>query len=227
VQDNGRLAPGASADAVIFSPATLRIEDLTLTGPTTSLLIQLGGLAPGTGFDQLLMSGNATLAGALSVSLANGFSLAAGQSFRVLDITGSRSGQFAGLGEGAIVGNFGGTDLFITYAAGNGNDVSLFTAGSMIATADFDEDGDVDGDDLMRWRNNFGTGTTHMTGDADGDLDVDSGDFLTWQRQLGMSPALFPASTPVPEPATCWLFIVATAGIRRIGSQMRQELVSE
>ena len=31
------------------------------------------------------------------------------------------------LGEGDLVGNFGGVDLFITYAGGDGNDATLFT----------------------------------------------------------------------------------------------------
>jgi hypothetical protein len=81
-------------------------------------------------------------------------------------------------------------------------------------TADFDEDGDVDGDDLTRWRNNFGTGTTPMQGDADGDNDSDGNDFLAWQQQLGSVPAV-PAAAPsagaVPEPAASVLAaIVAT-----------------
>ena len=65
--------------------------------------------------------------------------------------------------------------------------------------ADFDDDGDVDGDDLARWHIGFGLGSfaTHMLGDADADEDVDGGDFLAWQRQLGQ-PA--PAAATVPEP---------------------------
>jgi hypothetical protein len=37
------------------------------------------------------------------------------------------TGQYDGLAEGALVGNFGGEDLFITYTAGSGNDVALYT----------------------------------------------------------------------------------------------------
>ena len=46
-------------------------------------------------------------------------------------------GAFSGLPQGALVGNFGGTDLFIDYASGDGNDVVLYTAatGSEGATA--------------------------------------------------------------------------------------------
>jgi len=77
--------------------------------------------------------------------------------------------------------------------------------------ADFDEDGDVDGDDLTRWRNNFATGATHMTGD--GDADADGGDFLTWQRQLGSAPAVATGAA-VPEPNAAILALAGlTAGI--------------
>ncbi len=37
-------------------------------------------------------------------------------------------GTFSGFGEGDMVGNFAGTDLFISYTAGTGNDISFFTA---------------------------------------------------------------------------------------------------
>jgi hypothetical protein len=225
VMDNGAFAPGASASTSAFSPAAIAVEDLVFGSSTTELLIQLGGAAPGSGHDQLIVSGAATLAGNLSVSLAVAFSLGASQEFLVLDVAGALSGQFVGLGEGALVGNFGGTDLFITYAAGDGNDVALFTAASAFGAADFDEDDDVDGDDLTRWRNNFGTGTAHMTGDADADGDADGADFLVWQSQLGGPPSVV-ATAAVPEPATHMLVIVAAVGIRRIGGRMRQEFVS-
>src|SRR5690606_628727 len=42
-------------------------------------------------------------------------------------------------------------------------------------TADFDNDGDVDGDDLTMWEGGFGNSDA---GDADGDGDSDGADFL-------------------------------------------------
>jgi len=79
--------------------------------------------------------------------------------------------------------------------------------------ADFDEDGDVDGMDLTRWRNNFATGATHMQGNADADGDVDGADFLTWQRQLGSGTATVVAIEAVPEPATLLLLVLAALAI--------------
>jgi hypothetical protein len=83
---------------------------------------------------------------------------------------------------------------------------------SASATADFDEDGDIDGVDLTKWKTGFGTnGTaTHVQGDADQDLDVDGADFLTWQRQLGPA-AVAAASVGVPEPATAIFLVLGLA----------------
>jgi hypothetical protein len=77
-------------------------------------------------------------------------------------------------------------------------------------TADFDEDGDVDGDDLVQWRGDFGV---NGLSDADGDGDSDGGDFLIWQRQLGNGPPAQGASATVPEPTTELLLILVTAGL--------------
>jgi hypothetical protein len=68
--------------------------------------------------------------------------------------------------------------------------------------ADFDGDGDVDGDDLTEWQGQFS-----LSGGADADLDGDSdgNDFAIWQRQLGMSN-LRAAGAAIPEPASLTLF---------------------
>lgn len=81
---------------------------------------------------------------------------------------------------------------------------------------DFDRDGDVDGDDLSRWKTNFGVGNQ---ADANGDGASDGADFLIWQRNYrpaaGTVLSVNTTSASVPEPATsylaCWL-IAATAG---------------
>jgi hypothetical protein len=89
--------------------------------------------------------------------------------------------------------------------------------------ADFDEDGDVDADDLSRWKIGFGAtdAATHMQGDADADLDVDGADFLIWQRQLASSSANS-VSRAVPEPTTTWLLSTAAAGLGRSGLGRRR-----
>lgn len=71
---------------------------LNITGNYTqtagALDIELGGTVPGAEFDQLVVTGTATLGGTLSLSLINGFVPSAGQQFVVLS-AGSRTGTFS------------------------------------------------------------------------------------------------------------------------------------
>jgi autotransporter-associated beta strand protein len=87
--NNGILSPG-------FSPGAVNVTGNYNQGSTGTLLIQL---ASGTSFDQLTISGTATLAGTLQVDLLGGFT-PAGQSFTFLTATGGVSGTF-----GTITGN--------------------------------------------------------------------------------------------------------------------------
>jgi hypothetical protein len=66
--------------------------------------------------------------GILDVSLIDGFQLASQMEFLFVDVAGNRTGYFSNFLDGSLIGNFGGTDLFITYGAGDGNDIAFFTA---------------------------------------------------------------------------------------------------
>jgi hypothetical protein len=91
---------------------------LTLTGafPQTAsgaVNVELGGTTAGSGYDQLNVSGLATLAGTLNVSLINGFTPSLGQTFQVVGY-GSHTGTFTTL-SGTDLG--GGLRLAPTYGA--------------------------------------------------------------------------------------------------------------
>lgn len=75
------------------------------------------------------------------------------------------------------------------------------------ATADFDEDGDVDGVDFLAWQRNFGTltGVAHSDGDADGDGDVDLIDRSFFESEFGTSTGPFAALNTLPEPGSLGL----------------------
>jgi hypothetical protein len=85
--------------------------------------------------------------------------------------------------------------------------------------ADFDEDGDVDADDLTAW--NERAGLWVGMNDADGDDFQTGADFLYWQQQVGETPpsaadfdaainaALAASASAVPEPATLTLLAAA------------------
>ncbi|HMP08057.1 MAG TPA: hypothetical protein PJ982_17040 [Lacipirellulaceae bacterium] len=84
---------------------------------------------------------------------------------------------------------------------------------------DFDQDGDVDADDLPIWKAAYGT---TAAGDADGNLITDGNDFLIWQRNLGvdLTPATA-ASGAVPEPSGALLAGLALLAAARRAAPRR------
>jgi len=123
----GGLNPGNSPGTIEFG------GDVTL-GANSLTTIEIAGLSSAD-FDRLVLNNIDSIlsietGAALDVQLINGFTLDFNQEFIFTDIAGTNApvGTFDGLGEGDLVGNFGGTDLFISYIAGTGNDISFFTA---------------------------------------------------------------------------------------------------
>jgi autotransporter-associated beta strand protein len=170
-------------------------------------------LASPTDFGRLTVTGQATLAGTLELALADGF-VPAPASFDILD-WGTLVGNFDTIEHPLLPGfDWDFTQLYTTGV------VSLGAAGF---AADFDNDGDVDADDLTRWQTGFGAGTTRDQGDADGDLDVDGDDFLAWQRQLGSGPGASPVNSAVPEPAGLALLLSALGAGVAIRKRTRTE----
>ncbi len=87
---------------------------------------------------------------------------------------------------------------------------------SAIPSADFDNDGDVDGRDFLAWQRGTGTiiGATHSQGDADRDGDVDAADLAIWSETYGM-PAIAATET-IPEPNALQLFAIG-GGVLIVG----------
>jgi hypothetical protein len=88
----GTVAPGNA-------PAT---GQLKITGNYTqesggTLAFGIAGTTPGSGFDQLLVGGSATLGGTLSVTDENGFVAPLGDTFKIIGGASSRTGTFASL----------------------------------------------------------------------------------------------------------------------------------
>lgn len=86
-------------NAGMVAPGSNRVGRLTVSGTYTQaatgvLLIELGGATPGTGYDQLTVTGSASLDGALHVSFANAYHPATNQTFAILGAA-SRVGTFA------------------------------------------------------------------------------------------------------------------------------------
>ena len=123
--DHGHTKPGNSAGVMTIDGDYFKVDG--------TKEIELGGLFDGGGdkslteHDWLDVMGDVDLAGTLDVKLLGGFELHRGNVFNFLRVGGTLTGQYDGLGDGDLVGNFGGQDLFITYGGGDGNDVVLFT----------------------------------------------------------------------------------------------------
>jgi hypothetical protein len=83
----GVVSPGAS-------PGLLTINGNYVQSPTGTLRLEIGGLAPGTQFDQLATA-YSTLDGALEITFTNGFVPNWGDVFPILGSTAGRSGTFA------------------------------------------------------------------------------------------------------------------------------------
>jgi hypothetical protein len=82
---------------------------------------------------------------------------------------------------------------------------------SVAKSADFNEDGRVDGADFLTWQRNLGaTGATKAMGDATGDGLVNAADLTAWKGQFATAVA---AAGAVPEPGAVMLVGAALAGL--------------
>jgi T5SS/PEP-CTERM-associated repeat protein len=186
VSNEGIVAPGNSLGA-------LHITGVGVFGGYTQsssakLQIELGGTTPDSGYDQLLVAGNIALDGTLQVSLVSAFSPAFGDSFKILDWSGTLTGQFASVQLPTLSGPLS-WDL-----------KQLYTTGvlSVILPGDFNGNGIVDAADYVVWRK--GLGTTYIQADYD-----------IWRTHFGQtaeSGAGATTNAAVPEPATLALLIV-------------------
>ena len=77
-----------------------------------------------------------------------------------------------------------------------------------IIAGDFDQDGDVDTDDLSQWQDDYGV---NGNSDADGDGDTDANDFLIWQRNFGIGLPASAQAQAVPEPGSFSVSLVGAA----------------
>ena len=196
VQNGGLVVPGTS-------PGALTINGSYTQTTTGDLLIEL---TTAFSYDQLLVTGNATLAGTLQIDSLSGFLPNGTQSFTILSAN-SVSGTFAT----EMLPSVPGLIFDVIY-----NPQSVVLTVSPAFTADFDEDGDVDAADLAQWQGDFGA---NALSDADDDGDSDGDDFLQWQRQLGSPSPATPAAGAVPEPSAAAL---ASAGLLSVLARRRR-----
>ncbi len=197
--NNAALAVAAEEKSTILG-------NLALTS-SSILDMQLGN-----DYSHLWVTGDASLGGTLSLSLAPNYNPQSGDSFEILrssNLTGTFSLEVMTTNPGLLWDvDYVSDSVFVTFGVtappGSG--------------ADFNGDGIVDAGDVAIWKNNFGLGAnpppvaTQGDGDANGDGVVDGADFLLIQQQFGGPPPAVPAVAAVPEPSSI-LLALATFGL--------------
>jgi hypothetical protein len=186
VNFTGTFSPG-------LSPTISNAGNLALASSST-LEMELGGIAAGGGYDQIQATGTLALGGALHVSLINGFVPLAGQAFDILDW-------------GSIIGTFS-TISLPTLSGLTWNTSQLYTTGVISVTSaglagDFNHDGSVNAADYVLWRKGLGTVFSPS-------------DYNDWRANFGAPSGSGRATTlsgnSVPEPQTFALLLLAAAG---------------
>ena len=122
----------------------------------------------------------------------------------------ARPARFDGFLEGALVGSFGGTNLFITYTGGDGNDVTLFTQ----LSGDYNQNGVLDAADYTVWRNHVGT-TNMLPNDLIGGT-IGYAQYNQWRSHYGQtagSGAGAIAIAEAPEPASAVMLFLGAMGL--------------
>lgn len=80
------LLPGSS-------PGTMTLDGDYVQGAGGMIEIEIGGTTPGVDYDQLIITGNATINGIIVLKFINGYTPAAGQQFNIIDTGGSFTGS--------------------------------------------------------------------------------------------------------------------------------------
>ena len=196
INTGGTISPG-------FSPGRLDVTGNYTQGAIAELLLEIGGPLAELQYDQLFVSGTASLAGSLTVDLIDlgmgEFQPLLGQTFDILKAGGGRSGTFANVTFPTLGA---GLDWQLNYLA---NRVQLEVIAATSSPGDFDLDGDVDGRDFLAWQRDPGVG-----------------DLADWQANYGNNAPS--AAVSVPEPGALVFFVLFPALI--VGGRTRLVLNS-
>jgi len=202
----GNFSPGAS-------PALSSVSG-NFEQTAGMLTMELGGTIPGIEYDQLEISGTASLGGTLHVELLGDFGPAGGESFELIHATGGISGTFEttllpdlspDLSWRLIYGPFG-VQLLVD-SDGTVNN----------PPGDYNRDGIVDAGDYVVWRKSLDSAGS-LAADGNGDGRVDQDDYTVWRTNFGKTgPPAAGQAAGVPEPASILIAMLAMLTILSAG----------
>jgi T5SS/PEP-CTERM-associated repeat protein len=209
LNQGGTLAPGYSAGSTTITGSYEQQADATLA-------IEIGGTTPGSGYDQVNVSGSVILGGELQLAMLDGFLPDAGDAFTILESTGGQiSDVFTNVASGQRLPTVDGLGSFLVhYGPGSAFDSDQIILSAFTITGDYSGNGIVDAADYTVWRNTLGSVGNDLAADGNGDGSIDAGDYQIWKVHFGQTAigglgAITNAA--VPEPATLLLTILAAA----------------
>jgi hypothetical protein len=179
INSAGTVAPGNS-------PGILTISGSYTQGASSTLAVELAGTTLGTQYDQLDVSGTATLGGTLAVNML----------------------AFDVLNWGTRVGKFDAVQLPPLDDGLAWNTSQLYTLGALNVgfVGDYNFDSKVDAADFVVWRDMLGQSGAGLAADGDRDGTIDNDDYNIWRanfgRAAGSGAGLFAVATngEIPEP---------------------------
>jgi hypothetical protein len=196
----GIIAPGNGV-------GTLEIEGRFANSAGSTLEIELGGIAAGTQYDQLVVDGGAALAGKLAVSLVDlgggTFAPQVGHTFEIITATEGIGGMFDQLQLP------GGIQWDVSYGSGSVL-LEVLSLGGLLG--DYNGDGAVNAADYAAWRDAMTASSTSLLNDSTPGV-VDESDFLYWRAHFGdtLGSGAGASSGAVPEPTSLAMLLAAAA----------------
>jgi hypothetical protein len=170
VENGGLISPGSSTGALTID-GNYRQSYSPLGTFYGELLIEL---AAASQYDQLVVSGTATLDGTLTLSLIDGFTPSIGQTFTVLtadDVDGTFDTELLPSVPNVVF------DLIY-------NPTSVVLTALSALPGDYNGNFVVDAADYTVWRNTLGS-TTELVADGDASGTIDEGDYDVWKLHFG------------------------------------------
>lgn len=119
------------SEAVTAQIGTFLLEGDFIQTATGKLVLGLDTYLDTAVYDRVYVNGDATLDGTLQLEFTDDFSLTAGTTIALMEVTGTVSGVFSNLNENDYVTTIDGIAYYFTYLAGDGNDLGIYSVSAV------------------------------------------------------------------------------------------------